>query len=73
MNSLVAFVAGSPRSGTTALTRMLIEHPDVFHAGPDELGTRVNDRPTFESGISYVWPTMRILRGASQHWTTESP
>lgn len=51
MNSLVAFVAGSPRSGTTALTRMLIEHPDVFHAGPDELGTRANDRPTFESGI----------------------
>ncbi len=51
MASRLCFIMGAPRSGTTALTRLLIGHPDVLHAGPDELGTRGHDLPTFESNV----------------------
>ncbi len=51
MASNLIIVAGSPRSGTTALTRLLMEHDQVFHAGPDDLGTRINEKKTYESGI----------------------
>lgn len=45
------FIMGSPRSGTTALTRLLMSHPDVLLADPDVLDVRFHPNPTYESGI----------------------
>lgn len=52
-NRLV-FIMGPPRSGTTALTRLLMSHPDVFLADAKALQTVNQDAPTYyESGIFF--------------------
>ncbi len=51
MESQMVFIAGAPRSGTTAITRMLHAHPDVFLADAKVLGTSSDGKPTYESAI----------------------
>ncbi|GHB16969.1 hypothetical protein GCM10007094_00450 [Pseudovibrio japonicus] len=45
------FIAGSPRSGTTALTRLIAASYDVHHVTARELGTNIDSKETWESGI----------------------
>ncbi|MAC77506.1 MAG: hypothetical protein CML66_05525 [Rhodobacteraceae bacterium] len=51
MESRMVFVAGAPRSGTTAVTRLLAAHTDVTLADAHGLGTSPDGKPTYESGI----------------------
>lgn len=52
MQSKLAFIMGPPRSGTTAITRLLMSHSDVLLADAPALGTALPDAPTYyESGI----------------------
>lgn len=52
--SRLAFIMGAPRTGTTALTRMLMGHPDVFLADAKALNSVNDDAPTFyESAIFF--------------------
>lgn len=50
LESRYIFIMGPPRSGTTALTRMLMNSPEVLLADADAMGTSVG-KPTYESGI----------------------
>ncbi|MEE3358517.1 MAG: sulfotransferase [Pseudomonadota bacterium] len=45
------FVMGPARSGTTAITRFLMSHDDVFLADAKNLKTSPDGAPTWESGI----------------------
>ncbi|WP_379552523.1 sulfotransferase family protein [Qipengyuania sp. DGS5-3] len=52
MQSKLTFIMGPPRSGTTAITRLLMSHRDVLLADAPMLGTALPDAPTYyESGI----------------------
>lgn len=54
LRSKLAFIMGPPRSGTTALTRMLMSHPDVFLADAKSLRSVNDDAPTYyESAIFF--------------------
>jgi len=45
------FILGPPRSGTTWMLSLLKEHPDVVAATVDNLGARINEAQTLETGI----------------------
>jgi len=47
----LVFILGPPRSGTTWMLSLLKEHPDVVAATVDNLGMRINDAQTLETGI----------------------
>jgi hypothetical protein len=47
----LVFILGPPRSGTTWVLSLMKEHPDAVAATVDNLGVRINDAETLETGI----------------------
>jgi hypothetical protein len=47
----LVFIVGPPRSGTTWVLSLLKEHPDVLAADVDNLGIRLDEGATTETGI----------------------
>ena len=47
----LVFILGPPRSGTTWLLSLMKEHPQVAAATVDNLGVRLDDAETMETGI----------------------